>query len=97
MASFIMGVSDRDNFYIKIGLQGVNTWMCIIPGGDGELESGSQGRSRDSSFAQETGEKIQSRSRIDSVPGLLGFVQDAQRCLTHLPSFFFTSECCEHN
>ncbi len=56
--SFTNFVLERDAFYIKIELGDIYTWMCSVLGGDGELESHSQGRSRDSSFAQETGEKF---------------------------------------
>ena len=60
--SFSKFVSDRDTFYIKIKLGGSYTWMCKALEGDSELESLSQGWSRDSSFAQEAGEKF-SRSQ----------------------------------
>jgi len=88
MASFTLYVLERNTFYYKILLNDIYTWMCKVPGGDGELESESQGWSRDSSFAQETGVKIQSQSRIDGVPSLLGKVQDARMFFAHLPSFF---------
>mgnify|MGYP001226496792 CR=1 FL=1 len=89
MASFRGSVLERDSFCYKIKGGDKCTWMCIVPEGDGELESESQGWSRDSSFAQEAGAKIQSQSRIDGVPSLLGKVQDVRKFLTHLPSFFF--------
>ena len=92
MASFVSSVLERNTFYIKIINGGNYTWMCNVPGGDGELESESQGWSRDSSFAQETRGKIQSQSRIDGRPSLLGKVQDVRMFLTHLPSFFFKND-----
>ena len=92
MASFVTSVLERDSFHYKINIKGGYTWMCSAFEGDGELESESQGWSRDSSFAQETGEKIQSLSRIDGVPSLLGIVQDVRWFMTHLPSFFFENE-----
>ncbi len=58
MASFAKDVSEEDTFYIKIRTGGIYTWMCKVLEGDGELESQSQGWSRDSSFAQETGERF---------------------------------------
>ena len=89
MASFEGSVLLRYVFYIKIIMGDLYTWMCRIPEGDGELESQYQGWSRDSSFAQETGEIIQSQSRIDSVPSLLAIVQDVRTFLAHLPSLFY--------
>ncbi|MCB0391431.1 MAG: hypothetical protein KDD58_09070 [Bdellovibrionales bacterium] len=58
MASFQPYVLERNTFYIKIELGDIYTWMCKVLGGDSELESQSQGWSRDTSFAQETGEQI---------------------------------------
>lgn len=75
----------------KINLWVMNTWMCNNSR-VGELGSEYQGRSRVSSFPQETGIKIQYRSRIGLIPNLLENVQDAQWFLTHLPSFFYTSK-----
>lgn len=65
----------------------VNTWKCLTQGA-GELRSDNQGRSRVTSFSQETGIKIQNQSRSDGKPNLLNEVQDAQKFLAHLPSFF---------
>ena len=72
----------------KINDMGTHTWMCD-PGGDGELEIRNQGRSRDSSFAQETIASIQYQSRIDVVPILLEEVQDARLVLYSSSPFFF--------
>ena len=76
------------SFNIKINLWAQNTWMCMSSR-VGELGSEYQGRSRVSSLTQETGERIQFRSRIDLQPNLLEKVQDARWFLTHLPSFLF--------
>lgn len=65
----------------------LNTWMCFLAPGSGELGSDHQGRSENTSFSQETGRKIQYTSRIDDVPSLLRIVQDAQWFLAH-HSFF---------
>lgn len=88
MASFTNSVLFWNRFYITISYGAFYTWMCETPGGDGELESISQGWSRDSSFMQGTGKKIQCRSRIDLVPSLENKVQDVRKFLTHLLSFF---------
>ena len=75
-------------FNNKLFLWGADTWTCR-PLGKGELESDNQGRSRDTSFSQETVRgKVQWRPRIGRQPTLLK-VQDARRFLTHLPFFLF--------
>jgi len=66
-----------------------DTWMCHTLG-VGELRSEYQGRSRVTSFTQETGEKIQYKSRIGCKPNLQRYVQDALGFLTHFPFFFIS-------
>ncbi|MBC87515.1 MAG: hypothetical protein CL677_10100 [Bdellovibrionaceae bacterium] len=75
------------DFNYKLYLRGADTWTCR-PLGKGELESDNHGRSRDTSFSQETVKgKVQWQSRIECRPALLK-VQDARGFLTHLPLFF---------
>ena len=62
--------------------------FVLIPR-SGELVSNNQGWSRVTSLSQETGKRIQKRSKIDFVPNLLSKVQDARiRFLAHHPTFF---------
>lgn len=75
--SFNQYVLEWNSFYIKLYLGDVYIWMCDVLGGDSELESQSQGWSRDSSFAQETGAKF-SRSQGLTVLSLYKLVQDAR-------------------
>lgn len=83
--------------HIDIMIKGIclDTWMCLSIG-NGELESDNQGRSRDTSFSQETVTgKVQELLRIGNEPARCK-VQDVRRFLTHLPFFLFfkTSLAC---
>lgn len=78
MASFCKYVLEGKHFCIKMRIGDAYTWMCKVLGGDSELESQSQGWSRDSSFAQEAGAKF-SHSQGLTVLSLYNSVQDARQ------------------